>query len=1339
MGVLKNLSIRSKLFLISVIPSLGLIYLLEISISDSLAKKESTVAVYRDCEQVEKLSDLLNALQVERALYLSYLTTRSDEDYDKIRRHERLTDEAAMVVRNHYDRYKTKSRMLSKIDSLRIFRQTPSSYPDKLNSIKSLLLNDIYHITTGSLDAEIERLLETHLFLLYTKEYFARTKNILLPYFIDKRFHKDEFARFAERKGQYEINREKFLMIAPVDFLEVYRRAFATPSSVEVHATLDSLFINPAFSSPASSADWWTKTSDVLNAFTETENYSLQQIRSRAETQLAEIDRRVATDLVLGVLTLLLIAALVALTIRHIVMAISELKRAAQKLALGEVDFTVNVTSKDELGDLADSFNKMVAVKKLYAETAEKIGKGKYDTAVLVRTSSDILGLALSNMKNDLERLSTENEMRTWMLTGSSKLNDRMRGDKDTSVLANEVISQLTAFLNAQIGALYLRENGHLKLWGRYAFTQDGRSTFAVGDGFVGQAASDGNHIILKDVPEHYIKINSALGNIKPRNIVVYPFKYEGEVKAVAEIGSLKEFSDVDLEFLDMVSDNIGIAVNASQSRGKLKELLEETQRQAEELETQQEELKQSNEELLAKTHLLERSEDELKTQQEELQLSNEELAEKAAMLQEQKENLEFTKRQMEAKAEELELASQYKTEFLSNMSHELRTPLNSILILAQVLMENRNKTLSSKEIKFANTIYNSGNDLLNLINEILDLSKIEAGKMELDVTAFAIEALIQDISNSFDEVARSRKIEFAIRCPGKLKEKVMRSDQQRIAQVLKNFLSNAFKFTSQDGKIQLTVATPEPGTVFRKKTLLNCADIISFTVTDTGIGIPHEKLNIIFDAFQQVDGSTKRQYGGTGLGLSISRELANMLGGEIHVKSEVGAGSNFALFLPAELGQFIPDTPEHTLAIHPANGVKDLPPFSERFVFNDASHYDDQHLITGGDRKILIMEDDVEFSKVLLEFVHERNYKGIIAHQGNIGLSYARHYKPDAIILDMKLPVVDGADVLKKLKSDPELRHIPVQIISGYDFRKSGLELGAIDFIQKPVTREAFWKALDKVEHFVSRKPKKLLIIEDDKQHNQAVKELIGNGDVKCYSAYSGKEAYDLLSTTSFDCIIVDLGLPDMTGLNFLEKIRERDDMNRIPVIVYTGKDLTREEHAELENLANTVVLKTAFSHERLLDETTLFLHRVESKLPKEKQNIIRKLHKTDQVLKNKKVLIVDDDHRNVYSLFTALEMEGLKCLKAGNGKEALQILKQEKSVDIILMDVMMPEMDGFEATTAIRQMPSFKKIPIIALTAKAMKDDREKCLAAGMSDYISKPLNVQQLLSLMRVWLYA
>jgi CheY-like chemotaxis protein/HAMP domain-containing protein len=1104
---------------------------------------------------------------------------------------------------------------------------------------------------------------------------------------------------------------------------------------------LDAFLRDPSQLKQISAGEWWNRSMTVINAEVEAEKYSLRMIRKEAEIQVAAINRAVVGDVATGSVVLLLVALLVFSTIRQVLLAVAELKRAAQKLALGEVDFTVNIHSRDEMGDLAESFNKMVAVKRSYADTAEKIGKGAYETPVLVRTDADILGIALTKMKTDLARFSKENEIRTWMLSSSGKLDDCMRGEKDVNLLATQVIAQLAEILNAPIGALYIRENGHLRLSGHYAFPPGERPTIvALGDGLVGQSARDGKHIILAGVPDDYITINSALGQTRPKNIIVYPFHYEEEVKGVVELGSLHEFSDLDIQFLNIINNHIGIAIHASQSRQKLKDLLEETQRQSEELETQQEELKQFNEELLEKTQLLEKSEEELKAQQEELQLSNEELVEKAALLEDQKQNLEFTKAQIETKARELAMASQYKSEFLSNMSHELRTPLNSILILAQVLTENRNKTLTSKEIKFANTIFNSGNDLLSLINDILDLSKVEAGKMELDVAPFSLEVLVQNITNSFDELARNKKIKFSITCADELRRKVMVSDHQRIEQIVKNFLSNSFKFTPAGGNVSLVIEHAPKEISLRRTSLQTSTEVLSLTVNDTGIGIPEEKLNVIFEAFQQVDGSTKRKYGGTGLGLSISRELANLLGGEIHMSSRVGTGSSFTVYLPAEISANQRSVDENTLVIHPPENSPPttVPNVAQDATFSDASHYDDQHLITQGDRKILIMEDDVQFAKTLLEFVHERNYKGIIAHQGNVGLSYARHYKPDAIILDMKLPVVDGAEVLKKLKSDPDLRHIPVQIISGHDFRKTGLELGAIDFIQKPVTREAFWKALDKVENFVSRKPKKLLIIEDNQQHNKAVQELIGNGDVKCYAAYSGHEAYELLAKTAFDCIIVDLGLPDMSGFHFLEKVRQNKDINRIPVIVYTGKDLTKDENAKLEKLANTVVLKTAFSHERLLDETTLFLHRVESKLPREKQNIIRKLHKTDEVLKNKRILIADDDDRNVYSLLSALEPEGLKCFKAGNGKEAVNILTKEKNIDLILMDVMMPEMDGFEATRLVRDMPEYRKIPIIALTAKAMKDDREKCLAAGMSDYISKPLNVQQLLSLLRVWLY-
>ncbi len=928
------------------------------------------------------------------------------------------------------------------------------------------------------------------------------------------------------------------------------------------------------------------------------------------------------------------------------------------------------------------------------------------------------------------------------LLTGNSELNDKMRGEKEVKDLAQEVVIQIVTCLKAQIGAIYLKENGSLDLVGSYAFQyrKDNANTFKPGQGLVGQAALEKKPILFSQVPDDYIRINSGLGNTIPKNIIVYPFLSDGEVKGVVEVGSAHEFSDLDMQFLAMVADNVAIAFNVAQSRMKLKELLEETQRQAEELEAQQEELKQSNEELHEKTELLEKSESELKSQQEELQQTNEELEEKANLLEEQKERLENAKMDIENKARELEVTSKYKSEFLANMSHELRTPLNSILILAQLLSENKNATLGDKEVDFARNIHNSGADLLNLINEILDLSKVESGKIELDIAEVPFSEITTNMASMFSEVAKNKSIDFSIETNERVLPKMILTDNQRLEQILRNLLSNAFKFTGKGGKVTFNIDTATSSDiVFKNKKLSNVPTVISFTVTDTGIGIPADKLGVIFEAFQQADGSTKRKYGGTGLGLSISRELSNALGGEIHLHSEEGKGSIFTLYVPLKFDSSIMAPLERKIEFKERknNGVQKINPV-EKFPVSEKDAIDDRYNIQENDKVVLIMEDEPEFAQVLLGFAKERSYKAIIAYEGNIGLSYARYYKPDAIILDMKLPVMDGAEVLKQLKNDPNLRHIPVQIISGYDRRKEGMELGAFDYLRKPVSKDDLQSAFDKIEDFVNKKLKRLLIIEDNEKQNNAIRELIGNGDVKCSSAYSGKEAHEMMLKENYDCVVVDLGLPDMSGFDLLEKIKAHEELKKVPIIIYTGRDLSKQESARLSKLANTVVLKTADSQERLLDETTLFLHRVESRLPKEKQNIIRKLHKTDEVLKNRKVLVVDDDIRNIYSLTNVLEEEGIHCLTAENGKAALKMLKEHPSIDIVLMDVMMPEMDGYEATKEIRSISKFSKLPIIALTAKAMKGDREKCLEAGMSDYIAKPVNIEQLLSLMRVWLY-
>jgi CheY-like chemotaxis protein/CHASE3 domain sensor protein len=939
-----------------------------------------------------------------------------------------------------------------------------------------------------------------------------------------------------------------------------------------------------------------------------------------------------------------------------------------------------------------------------------------------------------------LKKAEQESANKNWLLSGSFELNEKTRGEREAGELAQAVIDQLCAYLKAQIGVIYLSENGQLNLAGSYAFhfRKQNTGVIKLGEGLVGQAALEKRTIVFTEVPDDYIKINSGLGNISPKHIILVPLLQDGVLQGVIEIGTARALSELDIQFLNMISENLAIVFSAAQSRMKLKELLEETQRQAEELETQQEELKQSNEELVEKTELLEKSEAELKAQQEELQQSNEELEEKANLLEEQKEKLENAKMDIENKARELEVTGKYKSEFLANMSHELRTPLNSILILSQLLSENRSKSLGVKEVEFSKNIYNSGADLLNLINEILDLSKVESGRMELDIFEFPVTEINSEIMSMFSEVAKNKSVDFNIRHNEKELSTLV-TDKQRLEQILRNLLSNAFKFTGKGGQVTLDIYKASAGISFKNSKLKNVPDVVAFSVTDTGIGIPEDKLDIVFEAFQQADGSTKRKYGGTGLGLSISRELANALGGEIHAHSKEGAGSTFTLYLPLKFDAAVMTPLERSVQVK----TKSSEPIREqttieKFPVTAGEVNDDRYHVHENDKVILIMEDDPEFAGILLGFVRDRNYKGIVAVQGNTGLSYARHYKPDAILLDMKLPVMDGAEVLKHLKNDPDLRHVPVQIISGYDRKKESMELGAFDFIRKPAGKDDLRNAFDKIEDFVNKKLKKLLIVEDNELQNKAIRELIGNGDVKSFSAYSGMEAHDMMQKEHFDCVIVDLGLPDMSGFDLLEKIKSDGQLNKVPIIVYTGKDLSKDENSRLMKFANTVVLKTANSQERLLDETMLFLHRVESRLPKEKQHIIRRLHKTDEVLKHKKVLVVDDDIRNIYSLTNVLEEEGMQCLIAENGRAAVSILKENPSVEIVLMDVMMPEMDGYEATKEIRKISKFSKLPIIALTAKAMKGDREKCLNAGMSDYISKPVNIDQLLSLLRVWLY-
>lgn len=1347
MNFFQNLSIRSKLIIASLIPLIALLYYLQINIRHELKNKESAQQVIADVSEIQEISKVIHEFQKERAITFAFLASKGSQGKEEMLTQRESTDKAIFGLEKVLKQQNRAIRNYATLDSMPSTRAKVNALKpiDEIDpfyaGFKVTLLDEVSSILRSSQNLMLKNNFEEHLFLLYAKDYLAQIRSELSNILTKGKFEEAEYGSFASVKGKHEINLDKFRKIVSSELKEFFDKKYQGPFIQQTYAIIDSAYLNPSLDNFKYNYDtWWGVATSSINTLKDVEDYSSDLISEKAENELLIANANVRESAIIAVLVILAIILIVVFTIKGIINSISKIKDAADKMAKGDVDVALDIKTKDEIGELAVSFNQMISVTKNFSGIADIIGKGDYSPVIKPRSDKDKLGIALDNMKNNLQSLAKENEIRTWLLTGNGELNNKMRGEKEVRNLAQDVIIQIASFMKAQLGAIYLSENAHLELVGSYAFhyRKDNANTVKLGQGLVGQAALEKRPILFSEIPENYTRINSGLGNSIPKNIIVFPFLYDGEVKGVVEIGSAQEFTDLDMQFLNMVGESIGIAFNAAQSRTQLKELLEETQRQAEELETQQEELKQSNEELQEKTGLLEKSEAELKAQQEELQQTNEELEEKANLLEEQKEKLENAKMDIENKARELEVTGKYKSEFLANMSHELRTPLNSILILSQLLSENKNKSLGDKEVEFSKNIYNSGADLLTLINEILDLSKVESGRMELDIVEFPVSELNSDIQSMFSEVAKNKSIDFIIR--GNEKElRTINTDKQRLEQILRNLLSNAFKFTGKGGQVILDIHKAAKDISFKNKRLDGVRDIVAFSVADTGIGIPEDKLGVVFEAFQQADGSTKRKYGGTGLGLSISRELANALGGEIHVQSKEGVGSTFTLYLPLKFDAAVMTAIERRVdVIEKKSEPLQKRDGMEKFPLMEGEVSDDRYNIHENDKVILIMEDDTEFSRILLDFVRERNYKGIVAAKGNTGLSFARHYKPDAILLDMKLPVMDGAEVLKHLKNDPDLRHVPVQIISGYNRRKEGMELGAFDFSSKPLEKDDLKKVFDKIEDFISKKLKRLLIVEDNEQQNKAIRELIGNGDVKSFSAYSGKEAHEMMSMGHFDCIIVDLGLPDMSGFDLLEKIKTDEKLNKIPIIVYTGKDLSKDENARLLKFANTVVLKTADSKERLLDETMLFLHRVEARLPKEKQKIIRQLHKSDEVLNNKKVLVVDDDIRNLYSLTNALEEEGMHCLTAENGKVALKILKENPAIEMILMDVMMPEMDGYEATKEIRNISKFSKLPIIALTAKAMKGDREKCLNAGMSDYISKPVNIEQLLSLMRVWLY-
>lgn len=1044
-------------------------------------------------------------------------------------------------------------------------------------------------------------------------------------------------------------------------------------------------------------------------------------------------------------------------TFNKLVKSLTSYANVARMMAKGDYSDNVEVRSKDDI--LGTSLNQMISSLKSVVMQANKIAEGDYSTVITPRSENDNLGKSLFVMTKTLRENSIEIEQQDWLKTGLNQLESTIKGNKDIEALTNGIITYFCSYLGAQIGLIYLYENNKLHLKSSYSLKNKDKVKIRVlspGEGIVGQCFIEKKRIIISDNTDDKLPMfDYGAGEQKLKHFLVIPFVDNEKVIGIMELGMINELSENKLKFLDIAAKDIVVSIITLQSHIKVLELLERTQEQAKELEVQQEELRQTNEELQEHTNALKSSEENLQAQKEELKVTNEELEERTKALELQRDainsknkELEIARKDIEDKANDLELASKYKSEFLANMSHELRTPLNSIIVLSQLMAEDKKGHLDDKEKQFSSTINSSGNDLLNLINDILDLSKVESGNIELQIDRLYFDDLGSYVTTSFDEVMKDKGLKISTEIKEGVPESIL-SDLQRVQQIIKNLFSNAIKFT-KSGEISMIISKPAKNTKFSNPDL-QVNNTVAISVKDSGIGIPKEKQKVIFEAFKQADGTTSRKYGGTGLGLSISQNFAQLLGGEMRLHSKEGLGSTFTLFLPYKLSL---DSKEETSSDDQVKIVLDntRPEEIENKIpteviadennpvvkQNNRDVIDDTNNIFENDKIILIIEDDYSFASVLYNLAHEHNFKALIALDGETGLHLADYHKPNAIILDIGLPGIDGYEVMKRLKQNQSTRHIPVHFISAVDSDIKAFKMGAIGYLTKPVKKEEIDNVFDKIEDIISKPIKKLIIVEDEEIMRKSIINLMKGENIEITDVETGKEAFDKVSSEDFDCMILDLGLGDMTGFELLDKFEKNKVATELPIVIYTGRELTHEENDKLKKYSQSIILKGARSFERLLAETTLFLHQVESKLPDKKKKMLEKVHGKGDTLEGKTVLVVDDDMRNVFAISSLLESYEVNVIVGRNGKDGIEKLKGNDNIDLILMDIMMPEMDGYEAMRLIRKEKKYQQLPIIALTAKAMKEDRDKCIAAGASEYLSKPVEKDKLLSLLRVWLY-
>jgi len=1022
-----------------------------------------------------------------------------------------------------------------------------------------------------------------------------------------------------------------------------------------------------------------------------------------------------------------------------------ELARVLELQRLGEQDAALDIVRNEgrvTMESLRNVVRDLLASEREDLQSRRADWEGAFDSATyLIWGSAAILlilicswGLLATNEHRGRERES-------WIKSGLVGLGARVQGEQRMHELAPAILEYLAYWLDAKVGAMYVTQgHGKFERVGSFALMPDApQAVIHPGEGLTGQALQSRRLVQVRDVPDGYLPVNSATGQATPVELVIVPVVLGGVALAVIELGLFTPLGTEGVEFLRRAEEQLAHAVRAGLDRLRLQGLLDETQRQSEELQAQQEELRVNNEELEQQSRALQESQTQLLAQQTSLEESNAQLEEQAQELEYQKEQLLRTQDTLQGQAQELAQASQYKSEFLANMSHELRTPLNSSLILSKLLADNKGGNLTPDQVRYAQTIHSAGNDLLALINDILDLAKIEAGQTRMEIDDLSLARLVHQVVEPLRPMAQEKGLALQVQIEPGVPE-CIQSDEQRIAQILKNLLFNALKFTER-GEVRLHVYAGAPGSV-------------CLAVRDTGIGIAEHQQEQMFEAFRQADGSMHRKYGGTGLGLSISRNLAQLLGGTITVQSTLGEGSVFTLTLPLKA----PDEQLPTIAAPPAPAplgerrqalaaLRPPMPAQERHEAPepDAAHAmpeDDRTHIEPGRRLILVIEDDPHFARILYDLVHELDFQCITTDSGREGLALAQQYLPSGVLLDMNLPDYSGLGVLDQLKHDPKTRHIPVHVISVADYSQKALEQGAVGYALKPVQRDELVLALERMQAKFTDGMRRLLVVEDDERQRESVCTLLAADGVQIDGAATAREALALLRAGTFDCMVMDLNLPDLSGYELLKQMAEDEAMAFPPVIVYTGRSLSRQEEQELRRYSKSIIIKDVRSPERLLDEVTLFLHQVESSLPADRQRLLQRARDREEAFDGRTILVVEDDVRNIFALSSVLEPTGARVQIARNGREALEQLGQagqdgRPPVDLVLMDIMMPEMDGLTAMREIRKRPEWRRLPIVALTAKAMKDDQEKCLAAGASDYIAKPLDVEKLLSLVRVWM--